>query len=236
MKKKTETSNSGKSKIRKKSTSDESTSADQQLFLTFTSSGEHYGFEIEAVTEIVRLSIITPLPEVYRYIKGVINLRGKILPVVDFRTRLGMDIIKYNDRTCIIVIQNGNVSVGVIVDTVSEVITIEHDRIEKKPSINSNMATRFVKGIARVNELVHTLIDTKKFLYDLNEQEIVGRGKHMLDDYEELIQFKTDEDDEDDEEAEAALNDVLAKKRKRREEIVLIEKNSTLDEADANNE
>ncbi len=102
-------------------------------YLTFSLGKESYGIEIRYVTEIVGMQAITSLPELIEYLKGVINLRGKIVPVMDMRLRFHKEAITYNERTCIIIVEIGDITVGLIVDGVSEVVTIPDNDIEDKP-------------------------------------------------------------------------------------------------------
>ncbi len=149
------------------------------MFLTFAIGSESYGIEVSSVVEIIRASMITPLPDVYYFIKGVINLRGKILPVIDFRARLNLSNIEYDDRTCIIIVQHKEVNVGVIVDRVTEVLTIALSKIEPKPKISSTSASRFVTNIVRIGDSVKTILDIEKLLFDLSESDIESK-KHIF--------------------------------------------------------
>src|SRR3972149_6846013 len=94
----------------------------ENKFLTFLIGEEYYGVGIEYVIEIIRMIKITPMPEMFNFIKGVVNLRGKVIPVMDVRLRFGLKESEYDDRTCIIVVSIGELEIGLIVDTVSEVI------------------------------------------------------------------------------------------------------------------
>lgn len=130
-------------------------------FLTFTLGKENYGIEIQYVTEIIGIQAITEVPELPAYIKGIINLRGNIIPVMDVRIRFGKPPIEYNDRTCIIVIDIQSVSIGLIVDSVSEVITIPEEEIVPPPKLN-NTENRFIKGIGTAGNEVKLLLDCEK--------------------------------------------------------------------------
>lgn len=138
-------------------------------FLTFTLGKEDYGIEIIYVTEIIGIQAITEVPELPDYIKGIINLRGKIIPVMDVRLRFKKQPIDYNDRTCIIVIDIKNISIGMIVDTVSEVISIEDANIVPPPSMKTGFQNKYVKGIGKVGNDVKLLLDCEKIL---NEEEV----------------------------------------------------------------
>jgi purine-binding chemotaxis protein CheW len=133
-------------------------------FLTFTLGKEDYGIEIIYVTEIIGIQAITEVPELPDYVKGIINLRGKIIPVMDVRLRFKKEPIAYTDRTCIIVIDIKDISIGMIVDTVSEVISIDDVNIVPPPSMKTGFHNRYVKGIGKVGNDVKLLLDCEKIL------------------------------------------------------------------------
>jgi purine-binding chemotaxis protein CheW len=128
-------------------------------FLTFALGSEFYGLEISYVKEIVGLYPITQLPEVDPSVKGIINLRGKIIPVVDVRLKFGKAPVDYDDRTCIIVIDVQNISVGLIVDHVAEVLTIEDDNIVPPPNYRTGAQNHVIKAIGKVGNDVKLLLD-----------------------------------------------------------------------------
>jgi purine-binding chemotaxis protein CheW len=134
-------------------------------FLTFTLGKENYGIEIQYVTEIIGIQAITEVPELPNYIKGIINLRGNIIPVMDVRIRFGKPQMEYNDRTCVIVIEIQSISIGLIVDSVSEVISISDQDIVPPPEI-SKTGNRFIKGIGTLGSEVKLLLDCQKLLND----------------------------------------------------------------------
>lgn len=136
-------------------------------FLTFSLAEQEYGIEIRHVTEIIGIQRITDLPETPEYVKGVINLRGKVIPVIDVRLRFRMPERDYDERTCIVVVNISDTSVGLVVDTVSEVINIPADNIEPAPKVNQGRpAQQFVQGLAKVGEQVKILLDTQRLLFD----------------------------------------------------------------------
>ena len=139
-------------------------------FLTFPLGHESYGIEIRYVTEIIGIQPITQVPELPEYIRGIINLRGKIIPVMDARIRFRKPFMEYNDRTCVIVIDVNDVSIGLIVDSVSEVISIPDEDIVPTPSLQQ-VNNRYIKGIGKIGNEVKLLLDCKKILNedDLNE-------------------------------------------------------------------
>jgi purine-binding chemotaxis protein CheW len=138
-------------------------------FLTFSIGKENYGIEISYVTEIIGMQPITVVPELPLYIKGIINLRGKIIPVLDVRLKFKREPKEYNDRTCIIVVDIMDISIGLIVDEVSEVISIEEENIVPPPSVKAGFHNHYVKGIGKVNNDIKLLLDCNKLI---NEEEI----------------------------------------------------------------
>ena len=145
-------------------------------FLTFALGKESFGLEISYVTEIIGIQPITQIPEVPEYFKGIINLRGKIIPVIDVRLKFHKNEIPYNDRTCIIVVDIKQVSVGLIVDNVAEVVTIDDSNIVPPPSYQSGMQNRYIKSIGKVGNDVKLLLDCERLFDDteFNTIEDVG--------------------------------------------------------------
>ncbi len=133
-------------------------------YLTFSIENESYGVEIKHVTEIVDMQKITKIPELPDYIKGIINFRGTIIPVMDVRLRFRKKPKDYDDRTCIIVIDIGDMSAGLIVDTVSEVITIPEQDIVAPPKMDKDCDNECIKKIGKVGEEVKLLLDCEKLL------------------------------------------------------------------------
>lgn len=133
-------------------------------FLTFLTDEELYGIELKNVKEIVGLQPITSVPEMPECIKGIINLRGVIIPVMDLRLRFNKSEKEYGSRTCIIIIDFGGKPIGLIVDSVSEVQTISEEDISKKPEIVSKGNRGFVDNIGKLGEKVVLLIDCGKLL------------------------------------------------------------------------
>lgn len=139
-------------------------------FLTFELGEESYGIEIKYVTEIIGLQPVTEIPELPEYIKGIINLRGTIIPVMDVRLRFKKLFREYNDRTCIIVINIGEISIGLIVDSVSEVLSIPDEEIVPPPEVNKT-GNKYIKGIGKVENGVKLLLDCIKLL---DEEDVEG--------------------------------------------------------------
>ncbi len=136
--------------------------------LTFQLGEEVYGLEILKVQEIIKSSAVTQVPRTPDFVRGVINLRGKVIPVTDLRLKFGMESQEETDRTCIIVVQVGGtnrpVTMGILVDEVSEVLEIGTDQIEPPPSFGANVDTGFMLGMGKVDAFVVTLLDIDKVL------------------------------------------------------------------------
>ncbi|HBL83443.1 MAG: chemotaxis protein CheW [Clostridiales bacterium GWF2_38_85] len=132
-------------------------------YLTFNLGKEFFGIEIKYVTEIINMMPITSVPGLPNYIKGIINLRGRIIPVMDIRLRFNMNVLEYNDRTCIIVALIDNTDIGFIVDSVSEVLTIPESDIVDPPEMNKS-SNKFIKGIGKVGEDIKLLLDYHSLL------------------------------------------------------------------------
>jgi purine-binding chemotaxis protein CheW len=133
-------------------------------YLTFSLGRESYGIEIRYVTEIVGIQTITQIPELPGYVKGIINLRGKIIPVMDVALRFKKEPREYNDRTCIIVVDINELSIGLIVDSVSEVVAIPEEDIVDPPQMNKGLNNRYIKNIGKAGNDVKLLLDCEKLL------------------------------------------------------------------------
>ncbi|AWI04172.1 chemotaxis protein CheW [Clostridium drakei] len=131
-------------------------------FLIFLLDKESYGIEIKHVTEIIGIQPITEIPELPQYVKGIINLRGKIIPVMDIRIRFKKEPKEYNDRTCVIIININDIYIGLIVDSVAEVMAICDENIVEPPQMNNGFNSRYIKGIAKVENDVKLLLDCEK--------------------------------------------------------------------------
>lgn len=133
-------------------------------FLTFSLGRETYGIEIKYVTEIIGIQTITEIPELPEYVKGIINLRGKIIPVMDVRLRFRKEAKEYSDRTCIVVVDVGDISIGLIVDSVAEVLSIPDQDIVEPPQLNNGFSNRYIKNIGKAGNDVKLLLDCEKLL------------------------------------------------------------------------
>ncbi len=148
-------------------------------YLTFNLGGEQYGIGILKIREIIGMMPITPVPKTPEFVKGVINLRGKVIPVVDLRLKFGLEAAQYNDRTCIIVVEvksvSGLVTMGLVVDSVSEVLNIKADQISETPSFGTKVDTDYILGIAKAGDGVKILLDIDRIL---SVEETVSLASH----------------------------------------------------------
>jgi purine-binding chemotaxis protein CheW len=137
-------------------------------YLTFSLAGEEYGIGILKVKEIIGMMAITMVPRTPSFIKGVINLRGKVIPVVDLRLKFGMEEMGYTERTCIIVVEikglAGSILIGILVDSVSEVLNIKGGDIEETPAFGAKVETDYILGMGKMNGGVKILLDIDKVL------------------------------------------------------------------------
>ncbi|MFH1138798.1 MAG: chemotaxis protein CheW [Pseudomonadota bacterium] len=143
---------------------DEDTQKDK--YLTFQLADEEYGIEIYHVTEVVGLQKITSVPDMPDFIKGVINLRGQIIPVMDVRLRFHMPVRDYDERTCVVVVNIQETAIGLVVDEVNEVLDIPEDRIDPPPRISRRASNRFISGLGKTGDKVTIILDVQKLLYE----------------------------------------------------------------------
>jgi purine-binding chemotaxis protein CheW len=148
-------------------------------YLTFSLAGEEYGIGILKVKEIIGMMPITTVPRTPGFLKGVINLRGKVIPVVDLRLKFGMEEMSYTERTCIIVAEmqgtSGPIQMGIVVDSVSEVLNIKGMDVEETPAFGAKLDTDYILGMAKMNGGVKILLDIDKVL-SAEETGLVGDG------------------------------------------------------------
>jgi len=140
----------------------------ENKYVTFKSGNEYFGLRIQCVNEIIVYQEITQVPESEDYIKGLINLRGKIIPVIDVRIRFKQEPMPYTDRTCIIVISVKDIVVGLIVEKIAEVVEITEDNIIDSPTLGNEdkSQNRYVYGIGKVGDNVKLLLDPEKLIKD----------------------------------------------------------------------
>lgn len=141
-------------------------------YLTFHLAGEDYGLEIRYVTEIIGVQKITPVPNTPHYLKGVINLRGKVIPIMDVRRRFHLPECEYDERTCVIVVRLSETLIGLVVDTVSEVVAIPSSDIQPPPGRTSHQ-NQFVQGLGKLGDGIKILLDVTKLLAE-EELSIMG--------------------------------------------------------------
>lgn len=150
--------------------SPKTTSQKQGKYLTFAIGEEEYGLEILKVREIIGYMDITPVPQTPSFVKGVINLRGQVIPVIDLRSKLGMQTAEVTDETCIIVVEvtrNGQRNdTGIVVDRVQEVLYITEEQIQDVPEFGSSIDTDFILGLGKIGQTVKILLSIDKILRD----------------------------------------------------------------------
>ena len=140
-------------------------------YLTFHLAGEDYGIKIVYVTEIIGIQKITEVPETPQYVKGVINLRGQVIPVMDVRLRFGMEERPYDERTCIIVVRVETISVGLVVDKVNEVVDIPELRVESLVTATHGGRNRCIDGMGKLESGVKILLNLRHLLYEHEKME-----------------------------------------------------------------
>ncbi len=146
-------------------------------FLSFFLGDEEYGLEILTVQEIIGMMDITPVPQTPDYIQGVINLRGKVIPIVDLRTKFMMPGADRTSETCIIVVQANSIQTGIVVDKVSEVLDIPGNAIEDAPAFGSDVRTDYILGIGKSEDRVKLLLDIDRVLGDENLEAFAMAGE-----------------------------------------------------------
>lgn len=147
-------------------------------YLSFSLAEEEYGIGILKIKEIIGMMNITVIPQTPEFVKGVINLRGKVIPVIDLRIKFGMESIEYAERTCIIVVEidsrTGTMPVGIVVDSVSEVLNVRSENIEPPPAFGASLDTDYILGMAKMDSGVKILLDINRVL---GADEIAGLEK-----------------------------------------------------------
>ncbi len=143
-------------------------------FLTFICGDEVYGIEILKVREIIKLMDITTVPRTPDYLKGVINLRGKVIPIINLRSKFSMPEVEHTQETCIIVVEVNKTSIGIIVDSVSEVSNIDSEEIEETPHLGQDIDTNFILGLGKTKEMIVILLDIEQVLSS-EDLETVGQ-------------------------------------------------------------
>ena len=155
---------------------DEDTQANK--YLNFRIGEESYGIYIKHVREIIELQNISEVPDMPDYVKGVINLRGKVIPIVDIRLRFQFEERKYDDRTCIIVVEINNSVIGFVVDTVEDVLEIPEKEVEPAPKFKTASGKdRYISGVGKVGDTVKILLDIEKLIYEDDLHDINQNAK-----------------------------------------------------------
>ena len=142
-----------------------------EKYLTFLIDKQFYAFHINDVVEIIEMMDITPVPEFPDYAKGIINLRGVLIPIIDVRLRFCKNELDYNERTCIIILNLKGIQVGFIVDTVDEVVDIDKANISGVPKISDKKTREYIEGVGKLTNKIVMLLNAQKML---NDEEIKG--------------------------------------------------------------
>ena len=164
-------------------------------YITFEIKGNDYGINILFVRDIIGLQRIMEVPDLPEYIKGIINLRGKIIPVMDVRERFGLELKEYHDRTCIIVIVVNDIHIGLIVDEVQEVIDINSKHIQPAVTLNKKNTASFISGLAKVSDRVKILLDVERLID--KQFEFIADLEEELNKNQELFEEKVEENSEE---------------------------------------
>ncbi len=146
------------------------------MFLTFELGNEGYGLEIRHVIEIIGVQKVTCVPDMPEHVIGVLNLRGKVIPIIDVRIRFNLKGKEYDDRTCIIVVDVEGASVGLVVDKVNEVVDIPEKSIEPPP-LCSKTTNQFIQGLGKIEEQVKILLDIERLLGEDQLTEAIDEGQ-----------------------------------------------------------
>ena len=150
-------------------------------YLTFTLGSESYGIAVRKIREIIRMIEVTAVPQMPAYVRGVVNLRGKIIPVIDLRRRFQMDPAETNERTCIVVVQvarnaGGTLQMGLVVDQVEEVLNIHAADLEEPPKFGAAVHEAYILGMAKIKEGVKTLLDIDQVIGEQALDEVAARA------------------------------------------------------------
>ena len=136
------------------------------MLVTFMIKNELFGIDVMKVHEIIGMVNITPIPDAVDYLRGVINLRGKVVPVIDIRTRFRLEQVEYNQNTVILIVELKNKSIGLIVDAVSDVIDISEDMINEYSDLDSGIKSNLIKSIVNYNDSLILILDTGRIIND----------------------------------------------------------------------
>ncbi|MDY6851788.1 MAG: chemotaxis protein CheW [Thermodesulfobacteriota bacterium] len=153
---------------------DEDTQKDK--YLTFHLAQEEYGVELYYVLEVIGMQKITEMPDMPAFIKGLINLRGQVIPVMDVRLRFGMEPREYDERTCVVVVNIQDISIGLVVDEVEEVLNIPKEQVQPPPKISRMEGGRFIQGLGKVGDGVKILLDVNELLFEEELEQVASAG------------------------------------------------------------
>jgi purine-binding chemotaxis protein CheW len=146
----------------------------EEQLVVFELGNEYYGLDISAVEGIIKIQAITSMPRAPEFVEGVTNLRGMVVPVIDLRKRFGLPVLDNTSDTRIVIVNLGKTKVGMVVDGVSEVLRVPEEAIQPTPPIVTSVDTAFIRGIAKLNERLVTLLDLKKVLNPLEMNAVEG--------------------------------------------------------------
>ena len=156
-------------------------------YLIFSINDENYGVPISKIHEVIRYTAITTIHEASKFLKGVINLRGRIIPIIDMRSKFGIQEKEYNDRTIFIIVDvigsKDIINIGIAVDSVHDVINIKEEDLEKTPDIGLRLKTQYLYGIAKVNENMLMILNMDRIL---SSDEVVDIGSISIKPAEEI--------------------------------------------------
>jgi len=143
-------------------------------WVTFNLDNETYGIRVMQVQEVLRVSEIAPVPGAPNYVMGIINLRGNVVTVINTRTRFGLPLTENDDDTRIVILESDNNVVGILVDSVAEVVDLKHDQIETSPNVGNDESSKYIEGVATLEGELLILIDINKLLTDEEWTELDG--------------------------------------------------------------
>ncbi len=136
----------------------------QDKYLTFVLENRTFAFPIKSVNEIIQIQEATPVPEFPEYVKGIINTKGKVIPIIDLRMRFRLNEAEYNERTCIIIMNITNITIGFIVDTVNSVLNLTQDMMAPSPTISEGTVSKYISSVAKYNNDLIIILDGDKII------------------------------------------------------------------------
>lgn len=145
---------------------------EEEQLVVFNLSGETYGVDISTVREIIRMQAITEVPRTPDFVEGVINLRGRVIPVIDLHKRFDLPLVEETSNTRIMVVEVENVTVGMIVDSVSEVLRISKDNIDPPPPVISGVDSAYLRGVGKLEDRLIILLDLNQVLHEKEKKHL----------------------------------------------------------------